>query len=101
MPPGRPVRLLLAGLLLLLAASRPGARGSALHAVTHTVAASGEGEVRLFGHTADGTPVEGLRVGPAGVTAEGQPLGLALAAAFTALGLAFDGVPTTLKVVGG
>ena len=101
MPPRRPVRLLLAGLLLLLAAGRPGARGSALHAVTHTVAASGEGEVRLFGHTADGTPVEGLRVGPAGVTAEGQPLGLALAAAFTALGLAFDGVPTTLKVVGG
>ena len=39
-----------------------GARGSALHAVTHTVAASGEGEVWLLGHTADGTPVEGLRV---------------------------------------
>ena len=98
LPAAGPVlALLLAGLL----AAGGGARGSALHAVTHTVAASGEGEVRLFGHTADGTPVEGLRVGPAGVTAEGQPLGLALAAAFAALGLAFDGAPATLKVVGG
>ena len=56
LPAAGPV--LLAGLL----AAAGGARGSALHAVTHTVAASGEGEVWLLGHTADGTPVEGLRV---------------------------------------
>ena len=59
LPAAGPVlALLLAGLL----AAAGGARGSALHAVTHTVAASGEGEVWLLGHTADGTPVEGLRV---------------------------------------
>ena len=104
-PPRGRARSALRALLPLLAALPPppgaGASAAARVAVANVVHSDGSAEVRLFGHSAAGPAVEGLRVTSAGAEAAGLPLTPALSAAVTLVLPDIPFPPQTLEVKGG
>jgi len=79
----------------------PAAGSPGRAAVTNVVHADGSAEVRLFGYSAEGSAVEGLRVTSGGANAGGIPVSPALAAAAALVTPAFTQRPVTLELKGG